>query len=756
MTNSSAVPTTAPTRIPDRTAAPADTGPWVGRPLDRADGTAKATGSATFSAEYQVPDIAHAVLVHATIARGRIRRIDTSRAEAHPGVVAVLTHHNAPKLAAPRRASLMDLSTMVVGSRVPYLNTDEVHYDGQPVAVVVADRLEAAQYAASLVEVEYDVRPAHVDFAVEQSRATPVSQSLGMPTVSGRKGDAQAALATAPHRVDLRFTTPTQNHNAMEPHATTAVWDGDSLTVWDAAQNIDWFRKHLALRFDVPLEKVRVLAPFVGGGFGAKGFVWSGTLLTVMAARVTGRPVRMALTREGVYRTVGGRTPTSQRVALGATADGRLTALVHEAVMRTSPMGGSPDQVVGASGDLYDAPAIALSSSVVELDLVPNTAMRAPGESVGSFAMESAMDQLARDLGIDPVDLRLRNEPDVSPMHGRAFSHRRIREVMDLGAREFGWHERRSTHTGSFGSTSVGYGMALAYHPAWTFTANLTLRLDADGTALLRCGFHEMGMGTVTVQAQVVADELGVPYDAVRVEYGDTDLPIAPGAGGSAQSASVAGSIATAASQIRRRVRRWGGRDGEPLADALVRTGHDHVEVSVGADSGGRAMAGQVRFIAQTLRDQRRWVRAASGAHFCEVHVDRDTGEVRVARWVGAFDVGRVLNAKTVASQLKGGIVMGLGLALTEETLIDPRTGRIMSASLADYHVPSHADVPDIAIHVLDDPDPAMPMGVLGAGEVGITGVGAAVANAVFDATGARVTDLPITLDKVLRGIPLG
>ena len=753
MTAASAIPTTAPTRIPDRTAPPADTGPWVGRPLDRADGTAKATGSATFSAEYQVPDIAHAVLVHASIARGRIRRIDTARAEAHPGVVAVLTHLNAPKLAPPRRASLMDLSTMVVGSRVPYLNTDEVYYDGQPVAVVVADRLEAAQYAASLVEVDYVELPAHVDFAGEQGRATSVSQSLGMPTMSGRKGDAEAALASAAHRVDLRFTTPTQNHNAMEPHATTAVWDGDSLTVWETAQNIDWFRKHLALRFGVPLEKVRVLAPFVGGGFGAKGFVWSGTLLTVMAARSTGRPVRMALTREGVHRTVGGRSPTAQRVALGATADGRLSAVVHEAVMRNSPMGGSADQVVGASGELYDAPAIALRSSVVELDLVPNTAMRAPGESVGSFAMESAMDQLAHDLGIDPVDLRLRNEPAVSPMHGRRYSHRRIREVMDLGAREFGWHERQRTHTGS---TLVGYGMALAYHPAWIFIANLTLRLDADGTALLRCGFHEMGMGTATVQAQVVADELGVPYDAVRVEYGDTDLPIAPGAGGSAQSASVAGSIADAATQIRRRVRRWGGRDGESLADALARTGHDHVEVSVGADSGMRAMAGQVRFIARTLRDQRRWVRAASGAHFCEVHVDRDTGEVRVARWVGAFDVGRVLNAKTLSSQLKGGIVMGLGLALTEETLIDPRTGRIMSASLADYHVPVHADVPEIAIHVLDDADPSMPKGVVGAGEVGITGVGAAVANAVFDATGTRVTDLPITLDKVLRGVASG
>ena len=725
---------------------------WVGRPLDRADGTAKATGSATFSAEYQVPDLAHAALVHATIARGRIRRIDTARAEAHPGVVAVLTHLNAPKLVpASSRTNPMDLSTMVIGSQVPYLNTDEVFYDGQPVAVVVAERVEAAQYAASLVEIDYEELRPHVDFAAEQGRAKEVSQSLGMPTMSGRKGDAQAALASAPHRVDLRFTTPTQNHNAMEPHATTAVWDGDSLTVWDAAQNIDWFRKHLARRFDVPVEKVRVLAPFVGGGFGGKGFVWSGTLLTVMAARSTGRPVRMALTREGVHRTVGGRSPTAQRVALGATADGRLTALLHEAVMRTSPMGGSADQVVGASGDLYDAPAIALRTSVVELDLVPNTPCGRPASRWARSPWSPRWTSSPTTSGSTPSTCGFATSRPSRPMHGtgilappdpRGHGPRRSRVRL---AREA---------TNAYRLDLVGYGMALAYHPAWIFIANLTLRLDADGTALLRCGFHEMGMGTATVQAQVVADELGVPYDAVRVEYGDTDLPIAPGAGGSAQSASVAGSIADAATQIRRQVRRWGGRDGEPLAAALARTGHDHVEVSVGADSGMRAMAGQVRFLARTLRDQRRWVRAASGAHFCEVHVDRDTGEVRVARWVGAFDVGRVLNAKTLASQLKGGIVMGLGLALTEETLIDPRTGRIMSASLADYHVPVNADVPEIAIHVLDDADPSMPKGVVGAGEVGITGVGAAVANAVFDATGTRVTDLPITLDKVVGDAP--
>ena len=748
MTPAPAAPTTAPARIPERTASPADAGPWVGRPLDRSDGLAKATGAATFSAEYQVPDIAHAVLVHATVARGRIRSIDTARAEAHPGVVAVLTHLNAPKMVpAPSRTNLMDLSTMVVGSRVPYLNTEEVYYDGQPVAVVVADRLEAAQYAASLVRVDYEERPARLSFSAELEQATPVKQSLGMPTMAGRKGDADAALASAAHRVDLHFTTPAQNQNAMEPHATTAVWDGDQLTVWDSTQHIDWVRKHLALRFRLPVEQVRVMAPFVGGGFGGKGRVWSVTLLAVMAARATGRPVRLALTREGVHRTVGGRTPTAQRVALGAEADGRLTALVHEAVIRSSPMGGHAEQVVGATGELYDAPAIALRTSMVELDLVPNTAMRAPGEAVGSFAVESAMDQLASDLGLDPVDLRLRNEPETSPMHGRAYSHRRVRDVMALGAREFGWGQRTPAQTGS---TLVGYGMALAYHPSWVFAANLTLRLDADGTALLRCGSHEIGTGTATAHAQVVADELDLPYEAVRVEYGDSDLPISPGAGGSGQSASIVDSIVTAAERIRRQVRRWGGRPGEPLAAALARTRHDSVEVSVGSDFGWRAMAGQARFIARTLRDQRRWVRAATGAHFCEVHVDRDTGEVRVMRWVGAFDVGRVLNAKTVASQLRGGIVMGLGMALTEETLVDPRTGRIMSASLADYHVPVHADVPDIAIHVLDDPDPSMPKGVVGAGEVGITGVGAAVANAVYDATGTRVTDLPITLDKLI------
>ncbi len=750
-TESTTESTTETALAPTRATPAADpgTGPWVGRPVERRDGTAKVTGAATYSAEWQVPDLAHGWLVLAPHPRARITAVDTAAAEAHPGVLHVITHLTAPTLKpAPAKESVLDLSTRVAGSRVAYLNTDEVHHDGQPVAVVVAETLEAAQWAASLVRVDYSPMPARTDLDASLATAQPVKQSLGMPTMTASHGDADAALAAAPVTVDLHFTTPQHAHQAMEPHATTASWDGDRLTVWDATQNIDWFRKHLALRFGVPVAAVRVVSPYVGGGFGGKGSVWAGTLLAVMAARVAGRPVRLSLSREAVTRTVGGRTPTRQRVALGADRDGRLTAVVHEAVLRTSPTGGGPEQVVSASGDLYAAPAVRLATSTVELDLLPNTFMRAPGESTGSFGLESAMDQLAHELGLDPVELRRRNDSDRTS-HGTAFSHKRVREVLDLGAASYGWSGRSRGGTLVDGHL-VGHGMALAFHPAWLFDANVTLALRPDGTALLRCGAQEMGMGTATVHAQVVADALGLPLDAVQMAYGDSDLPISPGAGGSAQSASIVSATLRAAEKVRHAVGRLGPRAGESLAETVARTGKP-VEVAVGADSGLRARAQSVAFVARFVRDSRRFVRAASGAHFCEVRVDPDTGEVRVARWVAAFDVGRALNPRLVTSQLRGGIVMGLGLALTEEAVIDGRTGRVVGPGLADYHVPSHADVPPMEVHVLDDPDPTMPLGVVGAGEVGITGVGAAVANAVFDATGVRVTDLPITLDKVHR-----
>lgn len=722
----------------------------IGAPVDRVDGGVKTTGAARFAAEHSYPGLTHAALVHATVARGRITALHTAAASAVPGVVAVLTHLNAPPLNPPPPLSPVDFNSMFTGVFVTCLGTDEVHWDGQPIAVVVAETSAAARAGAALVHAEYAVSKSDVDFAAAAPDAVPQPDNPMMPS-QAVKGDAEAALAAAPVAVDLRFTTPQHQHNALEPHATTAVWDGDHLTVHDGTQSIDWFRTHLAVSFGVPPANVRVLAPFVGGAFGGKGSVWPGTVLAALAARATGRPVRLALTREGVYRTVGGRTPSIQRTALGATEDGRLTALVHTSTSRTGRVGGMPEQITEQSRHLYAAENILLGQHLVQLDLLSNTFMRAPGEAIGTFALESTMDQLAHELGLDPVELRLRNEPADNPVDGRPFVARRQREVFARGVARFGWH-RRTPRPGSMrdGRWLVGMGVAAAYHPSWQFPANVAVRLSADGSVLVRCGLQEMGMGAATAQAQIAADALGVPVDVVRVEYGDSALPVAPGANVSVQTASIAGAVLEAAGELTESLRAMAERTGgDGAAEIMARAGVPHVEATVGADTeAGRAAWGE-RFGALMMRDMPR-VRAATGAHFCEVRVDRETGEVRVSRWVGVFDIGTVVNPKTASSQVRGGIVMGLGMALSEQTLVDPRTGRIMNPSLAEYHVPVHADVPPIDVSFLDEPDPTMPLGIRGAGEVGITGVAAAVANAVHHATGTRVRDLPITLDKLL------
>jgi xanthine dehydrogenase YagR molybdenum-binding subunit len=622
----------------------------------------------------------------------------------------------------------MDLSTMAAGSSIAFLNTDEVHVDGQPVAAVVAETLESAQYAASLVRVDYETSTPTADFEAGLPSAKAVRSMPVMPPTGGKRGDARAAYAKSAVQVDLSFTTPQHNHNALEPHATTAVWDGKKLTVYEGCQNIDWTQKFLAKRFDVPAGDVHVVSKYVGGAFGGKSKVWAATLITCMAAQVSQRPVRLALTREGVYRTVGGRTPTRQRVAIGASRTGQMEALIHQATSRKGRVGGEADQITACSLDLYDATTILAEQKIVELDLMSNTAMRAPGEAQGSFAVESAVDELAIELGLDPVELRLLNQPvDKSP-------------VPAPGTRD--------------GTDLVGWGVAAAIHPSWEFVANVMLTVDATGSATLACAFHEMGMGTATVVGQMVADCLGVPLERVSTLYGDSDLPMGPGAGGSGQTASLAASIEKACRAMRKQLdamaSKAGMPDGSDPAEVLTRAGEQSLTVEVGADTGPRAMWGQVRFLSKMVMDSRRWMKAATGAHYCEVRVDADTGELRIRRWLSVFDVGRVVNPKTTHSQLRGGIVMGLGLAMGEETLIDTRTARIMNPSLAEYHVPVHADVPHLDVHTLDDPDPQMPLGILGAGEVGIVGVGAAVANAVRHATGRRVTDLPLTLDRIV------
>jgi xanthine dehydrogenase YagR molybdenum-binding subunit len=740
---------------------------YVGRAIARLDGPAKTTGQARFAAEHFYPNLAYAALVHASITRGRITGIDTAAARAVDGVIEVLTHENAPAMKPAPKVSMLNPATVATSTSVNYLATDQVHWNGQPVAVVVAETLEAARYAASLVRPTYQELPAAVDFATEARNARV---DKGIPLLGGPvdKGNAKAALAAAPFSVDLDFSTPQHTHNAIEPHATTAVWDGDQLTLHEGSQNIPWLRKHLAMRFDVPEESVRVLSRFVGGGFGGKGRPWAGTLLAVLAARATGRPVRLVLNRAGVYHTVGGRTASRQRVALGAEADGRLTALIHTSVSRTGRVGGLAEQITSVSRHLYAAPNIHLREHVVQLDLVSNTFMRAPGESIGSFALESAMDELAWELGMDPVELRMVNEPERGPVGGERIPHRLLREAYGVGVERFGWRER-DPRPGAMrdGRWLVGMGVATAHLSSMSMPASVAVRLGADGVVVVRCGLHEMGMGAATVQAQIAADQMGVPLECVRVEYGDSDLPPSAGAIGSVQTASVATSVLAACAKLKQSVlalaRRTPGSPlrgrrladlearngglyhrtgGQTYTDILARAGRDQVEVKFRPNLPG--------YLARTVRDLRTRMRAATGAHFCEVRVDADTGEVRVSRWLGVFDVGTVINARTAESQLRGGIIMGIGMALSEQTLIDQRNGRIMNANLAEYHVPVHADIPHIDVHYLNKPDPTMPLGLLGLGEIGITGAAAAVANAVRHATGKRVSDLPITLDKLL------
>ena len=741
---------------------------YVGRSIARLDGPAKTTGQARFAAEHQYPGLAYAALVYASIARGRITAIDTTRARAVQGVVEILTHENAPAMAPPGKVRLLVLSSIAISTSVNYLATDRVHWNGQPIAVVVAETPETARYAASLVSPTYDQEPAVVDFAAGAADAVP---DKGVPLLSRPvdKGDATAALASAAFSVDLAFSTPQHTHNAIELHATTAVWDGDRLTVHEGTQNIPALRARLAKRFRVPRENVRVLSPFVGGGFGGKTRPWAGTLLAVLAARVTGRPVRLVLTREGVYHTVGGRTASTQRVALGADADGRLTALIHTSLSRTGRVGGFPEQITEVSHHLYAAPNIQLSQERMQLDLLSNTFMRAPGESIGNFALESAVDELAWELGMDPVELRMINEPDRAPTGGQRFTHRMLREAYALGAERFGWTDRDpEARSMRDGRCLVGMGVATARLSSMRMPASVTVRLNVDGTVVVRCGLHEMGMGAPTAVTQVAADQMGVALDAVTMEYGDSDLPRSAGAFGSMQTASVTASVLAACAKLRKTVlglalrmpdtplkgRKLGeveARDGgvyhrrgggHTYTDILTAAGRDHVEVA--------HKTNLPAFAARTARDLRFRARAATGAQFCEVRVDADTGEVRVSRWLGVFDIGTVINARTAASQLRGGIIWGIGMALEEQTLIDPRNGRIVNPSLSEYHVPVHADVPRIDVHYLDDPDPTMPLGLLGIGEIGITGAPAAIANAVRHATGTRVRDLPITLDKLL------
>ena len=728
--------------------------PPVGLALPRVDGAQKVRGKARFAAEVPYRNLAYAALVCSTIPKGRITSIEASAARSAPGVVLVMSHENAPKLA--------DVSVFPQGgaaSKLTPLRDNAVHWNGQPIALVLAQTQEQADYAARLIRVTYEEHPAHL--TLEPERAHPPENILGEPATVAI-GDAEAALASSQVKVDNTYRTPRYNHAAIELHAVTCSWEGDSLTIHDTTQMVHLTQATLAKVFGLPPQKVRILSPFVGGGFGNK-MVWDHHIFAAAAARVSGRPVRMVLSREGVFRMTGGRTLTQQRVALGANQDGTLQALIHTGIAGMTSHNDCPEQFTFPARHLYAAQTILLSQKIVELDMVANIFMRAPGESIGTFALESAVDELAHELQIDPIELRARLEPRKDPTSGHSFSQRSIVLAYRRGAERFGWSQRsRIPRERRDGDWLIGYGVATATYPYYRMDGGRArIRLTSDGQAVVQMGSHEMGMGTATAQAQIAADLLGLPVEAVKFEYGDSRFPTGTVAGGSSQSATIAAAVKAARDTLVKQLLEMAG--ASPLAGLRPGDVEPRNQGLVARDDPSR-FDSYVSLLARAGKDEVECESAAPkpeevekfsmhsyGAQFCEVRVNAGTGEVRVARWLGSFDTGRIINPKTAASQFRGGIIMGIGLALTEETLFDERSGRIMNPSLAEYHVPVHLDVPKIDVIWTDIPDPHSPLGVHGIGEIGITGAGAAIANAVFNATGVRVRELPITLDKLLQ-----
>ncbi|MEP0753598.1 xanthine dehydrogenase family protein molybdopterin-binding subunit [Trichocoleus sp. Lan] len=730
----------------------------VGKPINRVDGRLKVTGGAHYSAEIPLENLAYAVTIGSAIARGRIKSIDTRAAEQSPGVLGILTHLNPPKL--------LPVATLFGGGAAAenrlVLQEAVVHHVGQHIGVAIADTLENATHAASLVRIDYEAETPVVE--MEKAQTYAPKSVFGKPPETIRGNPAQA-LADAEVRIEETYRTPTEHHNPMETHATTAVWEGDRLTIYDATQYNFGVRQAMATTFGIPEENVRVVCQFIGGAFGGKGLVWPHVTLAAIAARQVRRPVKLVLTREQMFTTVGHRAETEQQVALGATRDGRLTAIAHRGISHTSTFEEFLEPYTVGTHMMYATPNLQAKQSLVRLNKGTPTFMRAPGESPGMFALESAMDELAYALKLDPIELRLRNHADIDPSNNLPWSSKSLKECYQLGAEKFGW-SRRTPEPGSMrdGRYLIGMGMASATYPVNHFPASARVRILQDGTALVQSGSQEMGTGTATVMAQVAADALGLPVERVRFELGDTQLPRAPISGGSATMGSVGTAVHEAAQAARRKVLELARTDASsplynvPETDMAIEGGRlfrksDRNQGETYQAVLTRQNLPQVEesFDAKFSRAEKKYSMHSFGAQFAEVRVDPDFGEVRVTRFVGAFGVGQVINLKTARSQMIGGIVMGLGMALLEETVTDSRTGRIINANLGEYHVPVNADIPAIESYFVEEIDPYInPIGAKGAGEIGITGVAAAVANAVYHATGKRIRDLPITPDKLL------
>ena len=736
----------------------------TGAPINRVDAWAKVSGAARYSAEHPVDDVAHAVLVTSTIPSGRVLSIDDSAAREVPGVLFVMTPANAMRLPPKMKDGKLQPP---IGRRLTLLQEDDVYYNNQPIAVVVADTFERAREAGARLRIEYERKPAVLDFEQAKQAVHPPEKVLTEETDT-KRGDLQAGLLAGSARIDVTYTTPVENHNPLETHATIARWDGDRLTLYDSTQYMKGVQRIVASIFDIPPEHVTAICPYVGGGFGSKGSVWSHVVLAAMAAKQLGRPVKLSLDRNQMFGPVGSRPNTEQRMRMAALSDGRMTASSHDTIAYTSMIEDWIEPCGLVTRMMYESPNQETSHRLARMNLGTPTFMRAPGEATGSYAQDCAIDELAHELHMDPLDLRLKNYTERDPGKDLPFSSKSLRQCYEIGAERFGWRERNpQPRSMRQGHKLVGWGMATASYPTNRSAAECSATLLPDGTALFRSGTQDLGTGTYTVMTQVAADALGVPVDRVRFELGNSQMPEAPVSGGSTTVASVAPAVQAAGKALRLKLLGIAAADERsPLFGATA----DQVGVDAASDGGelylladpARRVAMQaiaarhgspveVTAKAEPGDEKQKYSMHAFGAVFVEVTVDEDLGEIRVPRVVGVYGVGKLMNEKTGYSQLMGGIVWGIGLALFEETLIDKREGRAVNGNLAEYHVPTNADIQAIDVQIVDEDDPHVnPLGAKGIGEIGITGVGAAIANAVFHATGKRVRDLPITLDKLL------
>ncbi len=691
------------------------TQPLIGAPRSRVEGPQKVTGKAVYTGDLHLPGMLHAVVVTSTIANGRIVSIDDSTARAADGVIEIMTHRNAPRVN-PKKTGEND-------SLLFLLQNTDVQFDRQPVAVVIADTFAQAFHAAGTVHVEYAGE--HPVTHLDAGQTYVPERIFGEPS-NRRRGCAEPAFSAAPVRVRQTYRTPTEHHNPLEPHGTVAHWDGEFLTLHDSTQWAFGVRRRIAAIFGIDPKYIRVKVPFVGGAFGSKGQPWSHVALAAMAARLVNRPVKLLATRPQMFGWVGHRPQTEQTMSLGADRSGVLQSVVHDVTAETSVA----DEFVEACGvfsrDLYAVANYAMSHELRRLNISKPTYQRGPGESTGSFAMESAMDELAYELNIDPLELRVRNYSENNPDSGKPYTSKNLLTCYRLAAEKFNWPQRNpQVRSMRDGRMLVGMGMATASRGSFRSAASVRIAMQPDGSVIVQSGTIEQGTGSPTVFAQLAAEILDVPFEGVRFEFGDTALPEAPLAAGSQTAASVGSAVVEAARELRKRLAAAGGR--------IPASGID------------------VTLTSQPTEEEEAYAEQSFGAHFAQVAVDPDLGIVRVTRYVAAFDGGRILNEKTARSQYLGSIVWGISMALFEKTRYDLRSGRIMNANLSEYLVPTNADIPDVEI-VMPPADDAHvnPAHVKGIGEVGITGAAAAVANAVYHATGIRVRDLPITPEKLL------